>query len=175
MFSETMTCVAGSRFIYAFARDRGFPFRVNDWVMQVDPHSGSPLVAIALYTGLQVLFMTSWTNENPQVAYSAVTGVTTNAFLTCYGLPSLLRVTTALKTFRPAPGFNLKWASVPLAILSAAYGAFSVGTIAMPNVFNAEGKVDGLILNYAVRCSVPSPPRMVPLSLPKAGCACVFW
>lgn len=85
------------------------------------------------------------------MAFSAVSGVNANGFLTTYGLPSLLRCTTALRSFRAAPEFDLGRASVPVALVSAAYGAFSVGTISMPNLFDSEGEVNRNILNYAVR------------------------
>jgi len=135
MFTDVMNYLAASRFIYSFARDGGFPASISAVISRVEPRTGAPMYAILVFMVFQILFCVAWTNSNPQVAFNAVSGLNSNAFLTVYGMPLLLRFTTALRTFKPAKEFDLKWASIPMAIIGAAYGAFSVGTIAMPNFY----------------------------------------
>jgi amino acid transporter len=122
MFSSILNSIAASRFIYSFARDSGFPPLVNDLLKQVHPKTGSPLWAIFVFMCGSLLFCVSWTNKSPTVAFSAVSGINAIGFLTVYGMPSLLRFTTAVKFFKPSAGFNLGKLSIPIAILGMLYG-----------------------------------------------------
>lgn len=135
MFTDVMNYLAASRFIYSFARDGGFPGPISAILSRVEPSTGSPIYSILFFLVFQCLFAVAWTNKNPTVAFNAVSGLNANAFLTVYGLPLLLRFTTAIRTFKPAKEFDLKWASVPMAVIGASYGAFSVSTIALPNFY----------------------------------------
>ena len=64
----------------------------------------------------------------------ALTGVASNGMLFVYALPPLLRVLNA-SLFTPSDNFNLGRLSVPVALAGAAYGLFSVATIALPNFY----------------------------------------
>lgn len=139
MFSSILNSIAASRFMYSFARDGGFPPLVNDVLKKVHLKTGSPLWAIFFFMCGSLLFCVSWTNKSPTVAFSAVSGINAIGFLTVYGMPSLLRFTTALKFFKQSPGFNLGKLSVPVAILGMLYGLFSVGTLSMPNLYPIKG------------------------------------
>ena len=139
MFSSILNSIAASRFIYSFARDGGFPPVVNDILKQVHPKTGSPLWSIFFFMCGSLLFCVSWTNKSPTVAFSAVSGINAIGFLTVYGMPSLLRFTTAVKFFKPSSGFNLGKLSIPIAILGMLYGLFSVGTLSMPNLYPIKG------------------------------------
>jgi hypothetical protein len=63
----------------------------------------------------------------------------------CYGLPCLLRVTTGIRSFVCTKEFSLGRMSVPIAIMGAAYGAFSNATIALPAFFPQTSNT----VNYA--------------------------
>ena len=147
MFTSVLNFVAASRFIYSFARDGGFPPPFNKYLATVHPKTGAPLWAIMLFLTGCVLFTVAWTNKSPVVSFNAVSGINSIGFLMVYGTPSLLRFTTALKTFKPAPGFNLGRLSIPIAVLGASYGAFSVATISLPNFWPVEGHPNNA--NYA--------------------------
>ena len=127
--------VSASRFIYSFARDRGFPGPLNPLLAYVEPRTQAPLGAIIAFLIGGIAFATAWTNESPTVAFAAVSGINANAFLMVYGLPCLLRATTSLRTFKAVPGFDLGRLSVPIAVLGAMYGAFSNATIALPMLY----------------------------------------
>ena len=70
----TLSFVAGCRFIYSFARDRGFPGSLNNIMAYVEPRTKVPLGSISLYLSLGIAFVCCWTNESPTVAFAAVTG-----------------------------------------------------------------------------------------------------
>lgn len=139
MFTSILNFVAASRFIYSFARDGGFPPPFSKYFATLHPRTGAPIYAILLFLAGLVLFTVSWTNESPVVGFNAVSGINSIGFLAVYGTPSLLRFTTSLKTFVPSPGFNLGRLSIPIAVLGAAYGAFSVATISLPNFWPVQG------------------------------------
>jgi len=124
--------VAGCRFIYSFARDRGFPGSLNKIMAYVEPRTKVPLGSISLYLALGIAFVCCWTNQSPTVAFAAVTGINANGFLMVYGLSPLLRLTTGAHTFVASKEFSLGRLSKPIAVLAAAYGAFSNATIALP-------------------------------------------
>lgn len=147
MFTSVLNFVAASRFIYSFARDGGFPPPFSRYLATVHPKTGAPLYAILLFLTGTVLFAIAWTNESPVVSFNAVSGINSIGFLMVYGTPSLLRFTTALKTFKPSAGFNLGRLSIPIAVLGAAYGAFSVATISLPNFWPVKGHPNNA--NYA--------------------------
>ena len=64
--------VAGSRFIYSFARDRGFPGPLNRVLSYVEPRTKAPLNAILMYLIAGIAFTAAWTNTSPTVAFNAV-------------------------------------------------------------------------------------------------------
>jgi amino acid transporter len=132
MFTVTLSFVAGCRFIYSFARDRGFPGSLNNVMAYVEPRTKVPLGSISLYLALGIAFVCCWTNESPTVAFAAVTGINANGFLMVYGLSPLLRLTTGAKNFVATKEFSLGIFSKPIAALGAAYGAFCNATIALP-------------------------------------------
>lgn len=119
----------------------------------VEPTTKAPLGAIVFFLCIGVAFVTAWTNESPTVAFAAVSGINANgataacvlqparhsfistAFLMVYGIPSLLRFTSGLRTFTATKDFNLRWLSIPFAVIGASYGAFSNATIALPNLY----------------------------------------
>jgi amino acid transporter len=49
MFTVVLSFIAGSRFIYSFARDRGFPGSLNALMAYVEPRSKVPLGSVSLY------------------------------------------------------------------------------------------------------------------------------
>ena len=132
LFTVTLSFVAGCRFIYSFARDRGFPGSLNKIMAYVEPRTKVPLGSISLYLSLGIAFVCCWTNESPTVAFAAVTGINANGFLMVYGLSPLLRLTTGARTFVSTKEFSLGRLSKPIAALGAAYGAFCNATIALP-------------------------------------------
>ena len=138
MFTSILNFVAASRFIYSFARDGGFPPPFSKYLATLHPRTGAPLYAILLFLAGSVLFTVSWTNESPVVGFNAVSGINSIGFLCVYGTPSLLRFTSSLKTFKQSPGFNLGRMSIPIAVAGAAYGAFSVATISLPNFWPVQ-------------------------------------
>ena len=143
--STIMTFIAASRFIFSFARDRGFPGPLNKLFSYVEPRTKIPIGATTAFLCAAIAFIACWTNPNPTVAFGAVSGISANAFLLLYGLPSLWRCTTMLKTFKPRPEFSLGRMSIPCALLGAAYGAFSNATIALPSFF----PINKNTVNYA--------------------------
>ena len=180
MFAVIHSFISASRFIYSFARDRGFPGPLSTALAYVEPRTKAPLGAIIAFLFLGVAFVVAWTNPSPSVAFAAVSGINANAFLLVYGLPSLLRATVGLKSFRPAPEFSLGWLSVPMAIISAAYGTFSNATIALPNLFPqstntvnyapiALAAVIILVRVICVRLVAPAAPPRVPPDAPRAA------
>jgi len=91
MFTVTLSFVAGCRFIYSFARDRGFPGSLNLVMGYVEPRTKVPLGSISLYLSLGIAFVCCWLNQSPAVAFAAVTGINANGFLAVYGLAPLVR------------------------------------------------------------------------------------
>ena len=55
MFTVTLSFVAGCRFIYSFARDRGFPGSLNKVMAYVEPRTKVPLGSISLYLALGIV------------------------------------------------------------------------------------------------------------------------
>ena len=139
MFSSILNTVAGSRFIYSFARDQGFPPPFSGILRTVHGRTQAPVAAIMFFAAGAILFAVSWTNSSPQVAFNAVSGINSIGFLMVYGTPPLLRFTTALKSFVPSTDFSLGKLSIPIAVVGMLYGLFSVGTISMPNVYPNKG------------------------------------
>ena len=147
LFSSILNIIAGSRFIYSFARDGGFPPPFSAIFRYVEPTTQAPLGAILMNLLGGLLFTVSWTNKSPQVAFSAVSGINAIGFLMVYGTPSLLRITSALSFFKPAKEFSLGRLSIPIAFMGMLYGLFSVGTISMPNLYPIKGHPNNV--NYA--------------------------
>jgi amino acid transporter len=54
LFTVTLSFIAGCRFIYSFARDRGFPGSLNNIMAYVEPRTKVPLGSISLYLSLGV-------------------------------------------------------------------------------------------------------------------------
>ena len=88
MFTSILNFVAASRFIYSFARDRGFPGSLNKIMAYVEPRTKVPLGSISLYLSLGIAFVCCWTNESPTVAFAAVTGC-----VACCAVPCVLCLT----------------------------------------------------------------------------------
>ena len=132
-FSAVVNISVGvSRFVYAFARDGGFPVPLSRFLARLLPWSSAPAAAVAFLLLFGIAFAAAWTNKSPTVAFAAATGITANAVLFCFGLPCLLRVTVARRSFLPTPDFALGRFSVPCAVMGAAYGTFACATIALP-------------------------------------------
>ena len=145
LFTVTLSFVAGCRFIYSFARDRGFPGSLNSIMAYVEPRTKVPLGSISLYLSLGIAFVCCWTNESPTVAFAAVTGINANGFLMVYGLSPLLRLTSGARTFVATKEFSLGRLSKPIAVLGAMYGAFCNATIALPAFYPQTSNT----VNYA--------------------------
>jgi amino acid transporter len=79
MFTVVLSFIAGSRFIYSFARDRGFPGSLNNLMAYVEPRSKVPLGSVTLYLSAAIAFVCCWTNKSPTIAFAAVTGIDANA------------------------------------------------------------------------------------------------
>lgn len=125
-----MNCCAGSRFLYALARDNGMPF--SGFFRKVADFNGVPLNALGLFVIITFAFLTSNLSANPLLGYLSVSGISSNGYLLAYGVPCLMRLTTARSTFEASPDFDLGIFSMPLAALGVAVSAFAVATIALP-------------------------------------------
>ena len=157
LFTVTLSFVAGCRFIYSFARDRGFPGSLNRIMAYVEPRTKVPLGSVSLYLALGIAFVCCWTNQSPTVAFAACTGINANGFLMVYGVSPLLRLTTGAKAFEATKEFSLGRLSKPFALLAASYGAFCNATIALPffypqnkNTVNYAPVALGAIILFAV-------------------------
>ena len=131
-----MNTCAGTRFLYAWARDNGLPF--SGLIRKVASFNGVPLYSMALFSTLSIVFLTANLSTNPVEGYVSVSAISSNGYLMAYGVPSLLRLTTARNTFVPSPDFDLGALSKPLAALGVAVSAFSVATIALPEYLPAN-------------------------------------
>ena len=130
------TVVGTSRFVYAFARDGGYPAPLSRALSYVSPATSAPTTAVVAIFFVSVGFAACWLNVSPTVAFAAVTGIGANGVLFLFGLPCLLRATVALRSFKPSPEFSLGRMSAPCALMGAlCYGAFSNATIALPALY----------------------------------------
>lgn len=125
-----MNCCAGSRFLYALARDGGLPF--SGFLRKVADFNGVPVRTLTLFVAVSIAFLTCNLSTNPLEGYLSVSGISSNGYLMAYGIPCLLRLTVARKTFKATPDFDLGIMSKPLAALGVAVSAFAVATIALP-------------------------------------------
>lgn len=112
----------------------------------------------ALYFCFGVAFVSAWLNSSPLVAFNAVSGLVSNGFVMVYGLPSLLRCTWGRKTFKSSPAFSLGRFSIPMAVLSAIYGAPALRTrITLWLTRNALSlQAPSRLLQSRCRLSIPS-------------------
>ena len=138
-----MNCCAGSRFLYSLARDGGMPF--SSFFKKVANFNGVPMNTLILFACISIAFLTCNLSARPLTAYNAVSGISANGYLLAYGIPCLLRLTTARNTFEASPDFDLGIMSKPLAALGTAVAFFSVATIALPALLPANKNT----LNYA--------------------------
>ena len=130
------TVVGTSRFVYAFARDGGYPASLSRVLSYVSPATSAPNAAVVAIFFVSVGFAACWLNVSPTVAFAAVTGIGANGVLFLFGLPCLLRATVARQRFKPSAEFSLGRMSVPCALMGAlCYGAFSNATIALPALY----------------------------------------
>ena len=130
------TVVGTSRFVYAFARDGGYPAPLSRALSYVSPATSAPTTAVVAIFFVSVGFAACWLNVSPTVAFAAVTGIGANGVLFLFGLPCLLRATVMRRTFKPSAEFSLGRMSVPCALIGAlCYGAFSNATIALPALY----------------------------------------
>ena len=131
---STMLGYAGaSRFIYSFARDGAFPPRMSRALSYVHPRTKTPLGAVLFYGAVCAAFTCVWLNDNPPAAFAAITGMNSNGLLLTYGIAPLLRLTSSASSFAQTADFNLKWLSVPAAVLGVVYALASNATIALPS------------------------------------------
>jgi len=138
-----MNTCAGSRFLYAWARDNGLPF--SKLFRHVSSINSVPMFSLAVFSCMAIVFLTANLSGNPVEGYISVSAISSNGYLLAYGVPCILRLTTARKTFEASPDFNLGWMSKPMAFLGACVSLFSVATIALPEVLPANKDN----LNYA--------------------------
>ena len=149
---STMLGYAGaSRFIYSFARDGAFPPRMSRALSYVHPRTKTPLGAVLFYGAVCAAFTCVWLNDNPPAAFAAITGMNSNGLLLTYGIAPLLRLTSSASSFAQTADFNLKWLSVPAAVLGVVYALASNATIALPSFFpiTPPGGMPGASLNFA--------------------------
>lgn len=141
-FCALLTITTAVRFMYSFARDGGFPF--SKQLAYVEPRTGVPINCVIVFGCCVIIFQTGILGNQWFSTMNAIGSVVANGFLFVYGVPSVLRIVNR-HIFRPAKEFSLGWASIPCALLGAAYSIFSVGTISLPNYL----PVNSLTLNVA--------------------------
>ena len=134
-FSTMLGYASATRFIYSFARDKAFPPFMNRWLVYVHPKTKVPLGAVAFFGIICAAFTCVWLNQNPVAAFSAITGMNSNGLLLVYGMAPLLRLTTGFRTFTKTKDFDLKWLSIPAAVIGVIYAMASNATIALPSIF----------------------------------------
>ena len=138
-----MNCCAGSRFLYALARDGGLPF--SGFFRKVANLNGVPINTLVLFVVTTIAFLCSNLSPNPLLGYLSVSGISSNGYLMAYGIPCLLRLTVARKTFKATPDFDLGIMSKPLALFGVLVSTFAVATISLPAYMPASKDN----LNYA--------------------------
>ncbi|KAI5783698.1 amino acid/polyamine transporter I [Geopyxis carbonaria] len=114
-----------SRMLWAFAREKGFPF--SSYVARVDSRWGLPLWAIGVTAFINLLL--ALINIGSTVAFNAFTGLSVAAFYTSFSIAALCmlhkRLTTPHSDIRWGP-FKLGRFGVPVTIIAVLYSA--IGT-----------------------------------------------
>ena len=131
-----MNTCAGARFLYSWARDNGLPF--SSFFRHILPVNGVPVNAMVVFSAISICFLCSNLSSNPLEGYISVSAISSNGYLLAYGVPCLLRLTTARNTFEASKDFSLGRLSKPAALLGIMVSLFSISTIALPEVLPAN-------------------------------------
>ena len=85
-----MNCCAGSRFLYALARDGGLPF--SGFLRKVADFNGVPVRTLTLFAAISIAFLTCNLSTNPLEGYLSVSGISSNGYLMVRPLAVTARV-----------------------------------------------------------------------------------
>lgn len=142
-FSGAACTLSALRVTWLYLRDHLFP--LSKYWKIVDPRIHTPVMAIII--NLVVGSLLNLLMFAGDVAIGAIFSVGAIAGFVSFTMPSLLKITTARKTFVPGP-FNLgKW-STPVAAISVAFVTVMIPILCFPSVSGAN--LDAETMNWTV-------------------------
>lgn len=139
-FCGTFCVTANSRMLYCFARDDGVPGA--GWFKAVNPRNQLPVNAVIAMVTAALLLGTSLLGST--VAFSAMSSIGVIGLYISYGIPQLLRLTLARKTFKKGP-FHLGILSIPIGWWGIFWCCFITVIFCLPSTY----PVNSQTLNYA--------------------------
>jgi len=128
-FTIAVMILAGSRLIYAIARDGALPF--SSWVGKVNP-DGRPVNAVTFMYGFSALLLCTMLPSSS--AFTSIISVAALPFFASYGLIALLRLVFTPNGFRNSL-FPLGKYRKALYAISAVYHAVLIGVFVSPFTF----------------------------------------